>query len=131
MIAYLLIFLQGSMIQLPFGLMLTMGVFNAEPLMRILLILADITLIILLIIPFYKRTTWTTLIEAISFCVLLLPLLKIFISFSFEWFNYFLFLFPIGCFIIFFPLSILLADKNYRRKRRSFIDDLNFDRQHT
>jgi hypothetical protein len=116
-ITYLLIFLQGSMILLPFGLMLVTGIFTAEPLMRILLALADVTLIILLILPFYKRTKWTTLIEIISFLFLLLPLLKIFISFSFKWFNYFLFLFPAGCFIVFFPLSIFLADRKHRRSR--------------
>lgn len=50
-IAYLLIFLQGSMILLPFGLVLVTGIFTAEPFMRTLLSLADIALIILLIIP--------------------------------------------------------------------------------
>ena len=118
-IAYLLIFLQGSMILLPFGLMLVTGIFTAEPLMRILLALADITLIILLIIPFYKRTKWTTLIEIVSFFVLLLPLLKIFLSFSFNWFNYFLFLFPVGCFIVFVPLSIFIADRKYKRNSKA------------
>ena len=125
-IAYLLIFLQGSMILLPFGLMLVTGIFTAEPLMRILLALADIALIILLIIPLYKRTKWTTLIEIISFLFLLLPLLKIFISFSFKWFNYFLFLFPAGCFIVFFPLSIFLADRKYRRSRKGLVANLDF-----
>jgi hypothetical protein len=112
-IAYLLIFLQGSMILLPFGLMLMVGVFSAEPLMRVLLMSADITLLLLLILSTKKRTKWNTLIEAISFFVLLLPLLKIFTSFSFDWFNYFLFLFPVGCFITFFPLSIFLAHRKF------------------
>lgn len=124
--AYLLIFLQGSMILMPFGLMLAMGVFTAEPLMKILLAFADITLLTLLIISFHKRTKWTTLIEAISFFVLLLPLLKIFVSFSFNWFNYFLFLFPVGCFIIFFPLSIFLAHRKYKRNMQSLVTKLDF-----
>jgi hypothetical protein len=119
------------MILLPFGLMLTVGIFTAEPSMRILLALADISLIVVLILPFYKRTEWTTVIEVVSFFILLLPLLKIFISFSFEGFDYFLFLFPIGCFIIFFPLSIFLADKNYRKNRQKLISNLDFDQQGT
>lgn len=90
------------------------GIFTAEPLMRVLLALADIALILLLIIPLYKRTKWTTFIEIIIFLVLLLPLVKIFVSFSFNWFNYFLFLFPAGCFLIFFPLSIFLADRKHK-----------------
>src|SRR5437763_2597634 len=110
-IAYFLIFLQGSMILLPFGLLLLTGIFTAEPLMRILIGLADCALLALLINSFYKRTRWTTLFEVIAFVVLLLPLLKIFMSFSFEWFNYFLFLFPVGFFIVFFPLSIFLAHR--------------------
>jgi hypothetical protein len=55
----------------------------------------------------------TTIVEVIIFFTLLLPLLKIFTSFSFEWFNYFLFLFPIGCFLFFFPLSIFMAHWKY------------------
>ena len=111
--AYFFIFLQGSMILLPFGLLLLTGLFTAEPLMRVLIGLADVALLALLIKSFYNRTKWTTLVEAIVFFILLLPLLKIFTSFSFEWFNYFLFLFPVGCFISFFPLSVFLAHSKY------------------
>lgn len=118
-IAYFLIFLQGSMILIPFGLMLVMGIFTAEPLMRILLSFADIALIGLVIISLNNRTKWTTFIEIISFLFLLLPLLKIFLSFSFKWFNYFLFFFPAGCFIIFFPLSIFLADRKYKKGEKT------------
>src|SRR5687767_13581713 len=122
-VAYLMIFLQGSMVLLPFAGMLAIGIFTAEPFMRILLISADIALIILMIIPFYKRTKWTTLIDAISFFILLFPLLKIFTSFSFDWFNYFLFLFPVICFIVFFPLSIYLGHRNYQRTRKRVVTE--------
>ncbi len=114
--AYFLIFLQGSMLLLPYGLMLIAGAFTAEPLMKVLLILADIALITLAVISFKNRTKWTTVVEIIIFFVLLLPLLKILLSFSFQWFNYFLFLFPSGCFILFFPLSIALATLEHNRK---------------
>jgi hypothetical protein len=118
-IAYLLIFLQGSMILLPFGFLLLTGLFTVEPMMRVLIGLADIALIALLIKSFYKRTKWTPFFELISFIFLLLPLLKIFISFSFQWFNYFLFLFPVTCFIILFPLSIILAHRKYIREMQT------------
>jgi hypothetical protein len=104
------------MILIPFGLLLVSGIFTAEPVMRILLILADIALIVLVVTVFKKRTKWTTLIETSVFFLLLAPLLKIFFSFSFAWFNYFLFLFPTGCFLIFFPLSILLSYRNTEKK---------------
>ncbi|CAN5447690.1 hypothetical protein BH10BAC2_BH10BAC2_48980 [soil metagenome] len=119
-LAYFLIFLQGSMILLPFGLMLVAGAFTGEPLMKILIALADIALIMLPILSFKERTKWTIFIEIISFFALLLPLLKIFLSFSFEWFNYFAFLFPTACFIIFFPLSIVIAEQKFRKGRKSF-----------
>jgi hypothetical protein len=125
-IAYLLIFLQGSIILIPFGCLLVTGVFTAEPIMKILLGLADISLIVLLIVSLYKRTRWTVFIELVSFFVLLLPLLKIFLSFSFVWFNYFLFLFPLSCFIVFFPLSIFIEQRKYNRDTQNLISSLNF-----
>ena len=115
-IAYFFIFLQGSLILLPFGLLLLTGLFEAEPIMRVLIGLADTALLVLVIKSFYERNKWTPLIEIIAFFALLLPLLKTFTSFSLEWFDYFLFLFPIGCFIALFPLSILLGHMKYLRQ---------------
>ena len=116
-IAYFLIFLQGMMIQIPFGLLLISGLLEAEPLTRFFIILADITLIILLIISSKEKTKTTLLIEAVSFFILLLPLLRIFISFPFEMFNYFLFLFPSGCFVILYPLSVFISYREYIKKK--------------
>jgi hypothetical protein len=104
------------MIMLPFGLLLMTGVFTAEPLMRILILLADISLITQLIISFKQKTTKHFAIETILYVMLLLPLLKIFISFRFSGFNYFLFLFPAICFAIFYPLSIALSYRQYRKR---------------
>lgn len=116
-VAYLLIFLQGSMIVLPFGLLLLTGIFSAEPLLRFFIVLADLALIGLLLLSFTKRTRYTTLIEIACFLCMLLPLLNRFSSFPFDRFNYFLFLFPAGCFLFLFPLSIFLADREYRKSR--------------
>ena len=114
-IAYLLIFLQGMIIQIPFGYLLLSGLFEAEPLARILIALADIALIILFILSFKKKTKTTLIIEIISYFILLLPLIRIFTSFPFDMFNYFLFLFPTTCFIVLYPLSVLVSYREYKK----------------
>lgn len=115
-ISYLFIFLQGSMIILPFGCLLVTGIFDAEPIMKFFIALADITLLFLLIISNKKRRNSTLFLELLSFILLLLPLIHLLLSFSFKWFNYFLFLFPTACFIILFLLSIFLRERNFRRE---------------
>jgi DMSO/TMAO reductase YedYZ heme-binding membrane subunit len=49
-VSYLFIFLQGMIIAIPFGCMLFVGLFEAEPLTRIFIILADIALLTLFIL---------------------------------------------------------------------------------
>ena len=114
-IAYFFIFLQGSMILLPFCLLLINGPFSGEPIMRILILLADISLIVLFIFCFKKVTRVNLIVDIVAFILLLLPLIKIFTSFPFEMFNYFLFIFPAICFIILFVLSIVLSYRGYRK----------------
>lgn len=113
-LAYFFIFLQGSMILVPFGLLLLTGLFEAEPIMRGLIALADISLIALIFVSFKEKSRITLSIEIIAYILLLLPILKIFFSFPFDRFNYFLFLFPTTCFLLLFPISIFLA---YRKDR--------------
>ncbi len=115
-ITYFFIFLKGSMILLPFGLLLLTGGFEAEPLTRVFIIIADLTLIAILIISFKEKSRITLTIEVISYFLLLLPLIRIFTSFSFDNFNYFLFLFPTGCFIILYPLSVYESFRKYRKR---------------
>ena len=110
-IAYFFIFMQGSMILLPFGLLLFTGLFEAEPTMRVLIALADISLITLLIISFKEKSRITLVIEIITYFLLLLPILKIFLDFPYDRFNYFLFLFPTTCFLLLFPISIFYSYK--------------------
>ena len=110
---YFFIFLQGSMILLPFGSLLISGLFEAEPLTRIFIASADVTLIALLLLSFKKRTKATLILEGVAYLILLLPLLRIFLLFSFEWFNYFLFLFPTGCFLILYPISVFQSYRKY------------------
>ena len=114
-IAYLLIFLQGSMILVPLGCLLAMGVFTAGPIMRILILLADISLVALFILSFRKWSKTKLVIEIVCYILLLLPLLKILSSFPIEMFNYFLFWFPFAVFVVLFPLSIVLSYRNYKK----------------
>jgi len=104
------------MIKIPLGLLLVTGLFEAEPTMKLLIVSADIALITLIILSFKAKTKVTLIIEIASFILMLLPILKLLLSFSFEWFNYFLFLFPASCFIIFFPLSIFFSYRNLSLK---------------
>jgi len=115
-VAYFLIFLKGSMILLPFGLLLLTGIFTAETTMGILIFLADLSLITLCVLSLKKKTRALFLIEIIIYFLLLLPLLKIFTSFPFDDFNYFLFIFPALCFIILFPLSIASSYRSFRKQ---------------
>lgn len=55
-VSYLFIFLQGIIISIPFVCMLFVGLFEAEPLTRIFIILADIALLTLFILSFHERT---------------------------------------------------------------------------
>lgn len=114
LLAYFFIFLQGSMILIPFGLFLFTGLFEAEPLMRVLILLADISLIALMIASFNEKSRLTLVIEIIAYILLLLPIVKIFFSFPFDRFNYFLFIFPTLCYLVLFPISIVVA---YRKKK--------------
>ena len=114
--SYFFIFLQGMIIQLPFVCLLFSGILEGETLSRVLVFCADISLVTLLILSFKKKTRWTLTIEVLIYFILLLPLVNIFVRFSFDWFNYFLFLFPISLFIITYPLSVFYSYREYKKK---------------
>jgi len=115
-IAYFFIFLQGSMIRIPLGVLLVTGLFDAEPIMKILIALADLSLISLVVISFNDNTKTSLVVQITSYFLLLLPLLKIVSSFPLEKFDYFLFLFPAAFFVLTFPLSIVLSYRKYKRQ---------------
>lgn len=103
------------MIQLPLGFLLITGLVDAEPLMRVLIMLADLSLLALFINAFRRKTKASLITEVVSYVLLLLPLIKIFTSFPFAMFNYFLFLFPSACFIGGYPLSVLLSYRQFKK----------------
>ena len=114
-VSYLFIFLQGMIIAIPFGCMLFVGLFEAEPLTRIFIILADIALPSLFILSFKERTKKSLLIEFIASFLLLSPLIRILSIIPIDKFNYFLFTIPVTCFVVLYPLSVFFSLKEYRR----------------
>jgi hypothetical protein len=115
--AYLLIFLPGSLIKIPLGLLLMAGLTDGDMKMRILTGLVDIALIILLVSAFRERTKGVLLLETIIYLVLLSLLVVIVAPFPFATFNYFLFLLPVACFTLLFPASIIIWNGKLNREK--------------
>jgi hypothetical protein len=116
--AYLFIFLQGSMIAVPMGLLLVVGIFTAEPLMMLFLGLADFALLILLFIPQKKGGGWKMAIEILLFLLLLLPLIYLLMTFSITWFNNALFMVPLTIFVVLYFWSVMLDYRMHRKAKR-------------
>ncbi len=113
-IAYFFIFIQGSMVPVPFVLFLVAGLRSIEPLTGVFIVIADITLLTLLFIAVFKRSKTRLIIEAAAFVFLLLPLIRIVFYFPFSMFNSLWFLFPFGCFIILYPWSVVRSYRKYK-----------------
>jgi hypothetical protein len=118
-LSYLFIFLQGMMIAVPFGCMLLIGLFEAEPLTRILIILADLALLSLFILSFNQRNKNLLFIELIAYFLLLSPLVRILTIVPIEEFNYLLFIIPFTCFVVLYPLSVVFSFREYKRSRKT------------
>jgi hypothetical protein len=95
------------MIMIPFILVLTFGIADAEPRTLPLRIIADLALIALAIINFKKKTRVTLVVETIIFFLLLAPLLQTLSIFPLQMFAYPLFIVPFSGFAILYPLSLL------------------------
>ncbi len=119
-IAYFFIFLQGSMFPVPFAILLVAGLRSIDPLTGIFIVMADIALLTLLFIAVFKRSKTRLIIDALAFVVLLLPLLRIIYSFPLSMFNNVWFLFPFGCFVIFYPWSVV---RSYRKYKNSIAEE--------
>ncbi|HTE30435.1 MAG TPA: hypothetical protein VK666_08685 [Chryseolinea sp.] len=115
--AYFLIFLQGSLIKIPLGLLLLAGLTDGDMKMRVLTGLIDISLVVLLLSTFRERTRKILLLETIIYLLLLSLLVVIVAPFPFATFNYFLFLFPAACFTILFPASIIIWYRKLGKNR--------------
>jgi hypothetical protein len=126
-VAYLLIFLQGMIIAIPFGYFLIMGLFTAEPLSRVLIALADIALVSLCIVSFKEKTKRILFLELVAYIILLLPLIRMLTSVPLHLFNYSLFIVPATCFVLLYPLSVLFSFREYKKitlQRQRLTDSL-------
>jgi hypothetical protein len=94
-------------IALPFILVLTFGIGDAEPRTRFFMIMADLGLLLLAILSFRKKTKVKTALECIVFLMLLSPLLQMLAVFPLRMFEYPLFMVPFAGFVILYPLSVL------------------------
>lgn len=119
-IAYFFIFLQGSMIPVPFAILLVAGLRSIDPVTGVFIVMADIALLALLFIAVFKRSKTRVVIEAAAFVILLLPLLRILFSFPLSMFNNVWFLFPFGCFVILYPWSVV---RSYRKYKNSIAEE--------
>jgi hypothetical protein len=106
-VCYSFIFIQGMIIALPFILVLTFGIGDAEPRTRFFMIMADLGLLLLAILSFRKKTKVKTALECIVFLMLLSPLLQMLAVFPLRMFEYPLFMVPFAGFVILYPLSVL------------------------
>jgi hypothetical protein len=114
-VCYLFIFLQGMIITMPFILVLTLGIADAVPIMKILLTLADLALIGLAILNFRRKTKATIALECIVFFLLLSPLLRTLTAFPLQMFDYPLFIVPFAGFVTLYPLSLLFTYLDYQQ----------------
>src|ERR1700737_994867 len=108
-VCYSFIFLKGMMIIVLFILVLTIGIADAEPITKLLLILADLALVILTILNFKKKTRVTITLECIIYFLLLSPLVWTLANFPLQMFEYPLFVGPFAGFVILYPLSVLFS----------------------
>ena len=115
-ICYLLIFIPGWMMAFPFILVLTLGVADAKPTERLLLILADLALIVLAILSFKKKTKLRMALECLMFPLLLSPLVWMLANFPLDSFDSPLFFDPFAGFAMLYPLSVISSFLQYKHR---------------
>ena len=114
LISYFLIFLPGSMILIPWGLFLFTGIFTATTNYKVMIVLADISLILLVYFSTKPITKLRIIVEVIVFGLLLLPIVAIVADWSLRTFNYFLFSAPFLTFVVLYLISLWRSIVLYR-----------------
>jgi hypothetical protein len=115
LIAYFLIFLPGSMILIPWGLFLVTGIFTAETNYKVMIALADVSLILLAYFSTKPMTTLRVIIEVVAFGLLMLPFIVVGASWPLRTFNYFLFMAPFATFTVLYLISLWRYIGTYRK----------------
>lgn len=113
--SYLCIFLQGMIIALPMVFILFVGLAYGETSDRVFIFFADVALCTAFVQSFTRQTRRSLLIDTIAFFLLSSLLIKILTSAPLYMFNYFLFIGPTTCFMVLYPLSLLLSFMDMKR----------------
>jgi hypothetical protein len=113
-ISYLFIFLPGSMILVPFGCLLVDGLISGEPIMKVLILLADLSIVFWLYTSSKPKTIFKLALEILFIVLLLLPIIKILMDWPLNIFNYFLFIAPFVSFIFFSMVSLIITISKLR-----------------
>jgi hypothetical protein len=116
------------MIAMPFIVVLTLGLPDAEPAQLPFRLLADLGLIILVVLRFGKKSALTIVLECIVFFMLLSPLVRVLAAFPMRMFSLVGFFVPFGAFVVLYPLSIVFSWLEYRRRSR-VLGSLTSERQ--
>jgi hypothetical protein len=112
-ISYLLIFLMGDMIALPFFCWLFFVAFDFGNLDQIFAILAIIGLVISIVTRNSSRTLKILLLDILCFVLLASPLVRRMSVVPLEKFNYLGFSIPITIFVLLYLLSISFSLRQY------------------
>lgn len=112
LISYFFIFLMGSMIAIPLGLILIFSFFDLNDLKWTIY---GILGLVFLIFTLNRKITETIFaLNILSFILLLIPIGNRLILYSWKWFNFPLFYIPLSLFIIFYTLSLILEYQNLK-----------------
>lgn len=103
------------MILIPWGLFLLMGFVTGELYYKLMIILADASLIMLAYYSTKPLTKSRIIIEAVVFGILLLPFIVLFTEWPLSTFNYLEFTVPFSIFIVMYTVSVFRSIKAYRR----------------
>jgi len=105
------------MILIPWGLFLVTGIFTAETNYKVMIVLADVSLILLAYFSTKPMTRLRIIIEIVAFGLLLLPFIVIAAGWPLRTFSYFLFIAPFSTFAVLYLISLGRSIAIYRKSK--------------
>jgi len=114
-ISYLMIFIPGSMILVPWILVLVFGPFDPGIYNKPLVVLADISLLGLIYFTWFRKSKLKVLLDILFFILLLAPFAAMLAQWPIATFKYPLFILPLCLFIVLYIASIV---KSYFKQRQ-------------
>ena len=105
------------MVVIPWGLFLVTGIFYAETNVKVMIVLADISLILLVYLSTRALTRTRLIIEAVAFGLLILPFIRIAAGWPLKTFSYFLFIAPFSTFSVLYLCSLGRSIGIYKKEK--------------